>query len=409
MNAMPDRLDPVALIASFFDRIAPIASDLPDPLREGIQGLPTGLQGRLGLVLQEDREIARAEVWREGEIHQTYIDRGLTYSSAHQSDLGEAYRRYEADRSRAWEQAFGQMSPEEKGAIDKLCLDAFRSVFTSAFPADVPLVLHGPLARLGLDRAALARRYVARRHRWENGLSNRGLATPSTKRDRVLRQIQRAKERICAGGVVRERLSKVWGRAIRQLRRARHARPTWRRDPNLLKRWNSDLRIRQRRPGWNKLEQMPFTGYELEAAGQMPYRWLRELAGEQRAALDGQERAEPQRPVKLKRSSAKGDARRKIIAALTKHHQYADGSCLNIEPIGVNELSRRLTRGKSSGVAVASVSRFFRDEFGGHSRYANWYCGDDPRLIAALKKLNDDYTVDLLFGPKLTPSSNDED
>jgi hypothetical protein len=36
----------------------------------------------------------------------------------------------------------------------------------------------------------------------------------------------------------------------------------------------------------------------------------------------------------------RGEAEAKLIAALTKHHQYADGSCLNLEPVGNNELAR---------------------------------------------------------------------
>src|SRR5262249_18814112 len=38
-----------------------------------------------------------------------------------------------------------------------------------------------------------------------------------------------------------------------------------------------------------------------------------------------------------KRSTERGEGRAKLIAALTKHHQYADGGCLNLEPIGNNE------------------------------------------------------------------------
>src|SRR5262249_53576244 len=81
-------------------------------------------------------------------------------------------------------------------------------------------------------------------------------------------------------------------------------------------------------------------------------RYLKDLL----AALDGKQSrqaGEPDTPLppaagdpaptakKPKRSTEWGAARAKIIAALTKHHQYADGGCLNLEPIGNNELARK--------------------------------------------------------------------
>jgi hypothetical protein len=46
----------------------------------------------------------------------------------------------------------------------------------------------------------------------------------------------------------------------------------------------------------------------------------------------------PQSRKKQKRSTEPGEARRKLIAALTAHHRYADGSCLNSAPVGNNQL-----------------------------------------------------------------------
>src|SRR5262249_14849373 len=45
-------------------------------------------------------------------------------------------------------------------------------------------------------------------------------------------------------------------------------------------------------------------------------------------------------PKRAKRSTEPGEAREKLIAALTKHHKYAEASCLNQEPIGNNQLAR---------------------------------------------------------------------
>jgi hypothetical protein len=123
-------------------------------------------------------------------------------------------------------------------------------------------------------------------------------------------------------------------------------------------------------------------------------------AGQGGDALDTEQQGTPSREsetgnlpaTKPKRSTQKGEARDKIIAALTKHHKYADDGCLNQAPISVNELARKYD------VTKASASRFFKKEFGGHSKYRNVYCKDLHLLLAALKKLNDEYAVDDLFG-----------
>ncbi|HWB14440.1 MAG TPA: hypothetical protein VG826_34760 [Pirellulales bacterium] len=43
---------------------------------------------------------------------------------------------------------------------------------------------------------------------------------------------------------------------------------------------------------------------------------------------------------KRKRSTERGEGREKLISALTKHHAYANGGCLNLEPAGNNALAR---------------------------------------------------------------------
>jgi hypothetical protein len=105
---------------------------------------------------------------------------------------------------------------------------------------------------------------------------------------------------------------------------------------------------------------------------------------------------------KQKRSTEKGEARVKIIPALTHHHKYGDGGCLNTEPIGARQLAR------AAVVAVSTVSDFFKHEFGGHSKYRGVYCTETVRLTAALKMLNGDYSVDLLFGGTVPEQGKDE-
>lgn len=94
---------------------------------------------------------------------------------------------------------------------------------------------------------------------------------------------------------------------------------------------------------------------------------------------------------KQKRSTVRGEAEAKIIAALTQHHQYADGSCLNLEPIGNNELARLVK------VSPSTVSEFFKKQFGGRQQYQAACC-DKSSLIAALKLLNKEFSPHQLFG-----------
>ncbi|REK17398.1 MAG: hypothetical protein DWQ37_06305 [Planctomycetota bacterium] len=90
------------------------------------------------------------------------------------------------------------------------------------------------------------------------------------------------------------------------------------------------------------------------------------------------------RPTKAKRSTERGEGRAKLIAALAKHHKYAESGCLNLEPVGNNELAR------SAEVSKRTASAFFDKEFGGHLKYRS-LCQDAVLLAAALKALNGEF------------------
>ena len=98
-------------------------------------------------------------------------------------------------------------------------------------------------------------------------------------------------------------------------------------------------------------------------------------------------------PKKPKRSTTKGEAKAKLVAALTKHHEYADGGCLNQEPIGNNELARL------AKVSESTASAFFKKQFDGHMKYRA-ICGDTTKLVASLKLLNQEFVPHHLFGAK---------
>jgi hypothetical protein len=92
-----------------------------------------------------------------------------------------------------------------------------------------------------------------------------------------------------------------------------------------------------------------------------------------------------------KKSTQRGEARGKIIAALSKHHRYAEGSCLNYDHIGNNELARQ------AEVEESTASAFFKKEFQGHDKYRA-LCRSKGGLLAALKALNGDIPPHLLYG-----------
>lgn len=100
-----------------------------------------------------------------------------------------------------------------------------------------------------------------------------------------------------------------------------------------------------------------------------------------------------------KRSTERGEGRAKLIAELTRHHKYSDGSCLNLEPIGNNELA------KAAGVSPSTASSFFNEKFDGHTKYKA-LCRDSGKLIAALKLLNNEFAPHDLYGRR--PAGEDD-
>jgi hypothetical protein len=109
---------------------------------------------------------------------------------------------------------------------------------------------------------------------------------------------------------------------------------------------------------------------------------------------------------KSKRSTERGEGRAKLIGALTKHHKYADGSCLNLEPIGNNELARL------AEVSESTASAFFNTEFnqgetGGHTVYRA-LCRDPGRLADSLKLLNGEFSPHHLYG-RTPPGEHERD
>lgn len=91
-----------------------------------------------------------------------------------------------------------------------------------------------------------------------------------------------------------------------------------------------------------------------------------------------------------KRSTSKGDAEAKLISAMTTHHKYDAGSCLNTKPIGNNELS------SLAEVAKSTASLFIKKQFGGLENYHR-ICNNPSRLVNAMKLLNGEIMPSLLL------------
>jgi hypothetical protein len=89
--------------------------------------------------------------------------------------------------------------------------------------------------------------------------------------------------------------------------------------------------------------------------------------------------------VPKQRNTMKCNNQIKLIAALTQHHQYADGSCLNAEPIGNNELARQAEVGR------ATANRFFDKWFGGHAVYCGICRRNTRKLVDTIKAMNGEF------------------
>jgi len=107
--------------------------------------------------------------------------------------------------------------------------------------------------------------------------------------------------------------------------------------------------------------------------------------------------------VKSKSSHQRGEARIKIIAALTMHHKYKEDSCLNFVPIKNNELARL------ADVSPSTVSEFFKKEFEGYPKYRKTCSDKQGILINSLKLLNNEVHPSMLYGTEPPDNSSNYD
>ena len=100
--------------------------------------------------------------------------------------------------------------------------------------------------------------------------------------------------------------------------------------------------------------------------------------------------ATPSGTTKQKRSTINGEAHAKIVAGLTAHHKYKDGSCLEWTPVQVNKFAAHVK------VSPSTVSKFFKDQFAGHKKYQTACC-DPVKLAFTLRMLNGELTPRILY------------
>jgi hypothetical protein len=175
--------DPEGLVRTFLDCIRPSANQLPDPFCDEFttlgasseRPLPARLRGLLARLTEDDRELTRTFVQRRGATTQEFITRRTYNSTAYDARVRELYRQVEADRSNLREHWYGGLSPDDRSAVDDLCLVVAGPVVRPYFPPSLPACLDAPLARLALEHAAIVRRAAAVRQECEESLPNRSL------------------------------------------------------------------------------------------------------------------------------------------------------------------------------------------------------------------------------------------
>lgn len=114
-------------------------------------------------------------------------------------------------------------------------------------------------------------------------------------------------------------------------------------------------------------------------------RWIEAHRQENHRLPDDPELAEAASAVRRKRSTERGEGTAKLIAALTKHHKYADGSCLHLEPVANNALARL-----AGGVSRSTASQFFKKHFGGWDKYRTVCLKNAQQLAINLGLLSGD-------------------
>jgi hypothetical protein len=151
------------------------------------------------------------------------------------------------------------------------------------------------------------------------------------------------------------------------------------------------------------------TGHSPTEAARNKLKLIRDFNRDLQGQNDANEPEKPSHPTPAvtpdpapKPSTERGEGQAKLIAALTKHHKYAEGGCLNLEPIGNNELARL------AEVGTATATRFFDKWFDGHSRYCGICRCNTSKLVDTIKAMRGEFVPSREPNYGAVPPADDE-
>lgn len=180
---MSTPLDLVGLTRSFLTTVEPHLSTVPDPFSHdftmssqcGGHQAPHRLLGPLAKLVQDDREITRRSVRDNGILVQKFISNGLLNSSVFYGELLALFSSTESERLKLRESWYGSLAVIDRAAIDAYCLAITGHALLPHVPPTLPESLHGSLARLAIEYAAIGKRFATTRDECRKSLPERGL------------------------------------------------------------------------------------------------------------------------------------------------------------------------------------------------------------------------------------------
>lgn len=138
--------------------------------------LPVSVRGKLGRLRVAVQKIIEKFVRARGELENTAISRGQYKSTVLNGDRRKLNLDQFEQLCAAREDWYCHLPANEKAAFDSFCLASAGSAFSGIIPKHLPVCLHGPLARLALEAADLARRFNAISIETEKSLRERELS-----------------------------------------------------------------------------------------------------------------------------------------------------------------------------------------------------------------------------------------
>ena len=201
-------------VREFLRVVSPHAGETPDPFDPDTPDIarppgaipPARLRGLLASLAREEREISNKYVRERGTVQQRFVSSGGSHTG-YDTATRELYRAAESDRQSLRERWYASLTEGDRASLDRLSLGAAAAVVRPHLPPGVPASLVGPMARLAVENAAIARRAAEERRRCAESLKARGMSN-RTVMDALLRGVTT---------VEREASDLLFGRWLREL------------------------------------------------------------------------------------------------------------------------------------------------------------------------------------------------